>query len=183
MSRLMKNYIVEEIAGKLDGLDGVIIVGFEGLTVEHAEVLRGMLSEQELGMTVVKNALAARALEKVGMGPVSEYLEGQSAFLYGRNDGTITVTRLLGDFTKKTKSKAVQIRGGFLDGRVLDAEAASALAKLPTRLEMIGKVVTQAKSPGAMLAGAIRGPGGTIAACIESLVKKLEGEQGGGEEG
>jgi large subunit ribosomal protein L10 len=181
MSRLLKNLIVDEIAGTLEGLEGVIVAGFEGLTVEHSEILRGMLAEHELGMTVVKNALAAHALERVGMGPASSLMEGQSAFFYGRNDGTITVTRVLADFSKKTKSNAVKIRGGFLDGTLLDAEQATGLAKLPTRTEMIGQVAAQARTPGAKLAGAILGPGGRIAACIESLAEKLEKEQGGGD--
>jgi len=175
----MKGWIVDQLTSELDGLDGMIVAELKGMTVEQSESLRGLLADQDLHMTVVKNSLAARAFEKVGMGPASSLLGGQSAVLYGAADGTITVSRVLSEFTRKMKAPTVEVRGGFLEGQLLSKEDAEGLAKLPTRLEMIGIVTGQARSPGARVAGALAGPGARLAGCIQSLVEKLEKEGGG----
>jgi large subunit ribosomal protein L10 len=91
--------------------------------------------------------------------------------------------RVLGDFAKKTKSTALEVRGGYLEGRLLGAEETKGLAKLPTRGEMIAMVVGQTGSPGSRLASSILAAGSRIASCIEALVEKREKEeeQGQGE--
>jgi len=177
MARLLKEYIVEELKQKLADVDGVVVVNFTGLSVDKTETFRTLLAEQDLSMTVVKNSLAALACESLGMGEVAQVLDGQVAFLYGENEGVITVSRILRDFS--AKNKELKIRGGYLEGTLLGPEDVAELAKMPTRLEMIGRVMGQILSPGANLGGALLGPGGRIAGCLESRAEELE--KGGAE--
>ncbi len=177
MSRVIKNYMVEELVTKLSDSDGIVIVSFEGFTVEASEQFRGLLAEQELSMTVVKNSLAEKACEQVGFGGVGDLMSGQVAFLYGRNEGVISVSRILKDFTKKNKH--VTVRGGFMDGTLLEPKDVAALADMPTRLEMIAQVVGQIQSAGGNLVAALNGPGGRIAGAIKQRAEDLE--KGGGE--
>ncbi len=173
MSRMLKGYIIEELKGRLTGADGIIFVNFEGMTVDTAEEFRGILADENLSMTIVKNSLAARACHELGMEGVAESLAGQVAFLYGENDGVVSVSRLLKDFTKKNKT--IKVRGGIMDGAVLEAGDVKALADMPTRPEMIAKVVGQILSAGGNIAAALNGPGSKIAGCVEKHADNLEG--------
>lgn len=173
MSRMVKDHVIRELTERLSGADGMVAVNFEGLTVEKSEEFRGLLAEQDLSMTVVKNSLAVKAAENVGMGDVSSILGGQIAFLYGGNEGVISVSRLLKDFTKKNKK--IKIRGGVMDGTLLDEKNIKDLADMPTRTEMIGQVMAQILSAGGNIVGAMQGPGGVIAGCIEKHADNQEG--------
>ena len=71
---------------------------------------------------------------------------------------------------------ALEIKGAFLEGKVLDADATRELAKLPNRAELQGRIVMSINSPGAGLVSAVGSAGGIIAGCIKSIVEKGQKE-------
>lgn len=98
-------------------------------------------------------------------------LTGPCAIAYG-GDSIIDVAKVMMEWSKKLEP--LEIKGGFLEGTVLDAKAGQELARMPNRQELQGMVVGQALSPGSNLAGALGGPAGYIAGCVEALAEKLE---------
>ncbi|MHC4929673.1 MAG: 50S ribosomal protein L10, partial [Planctomycetota bacterium] len=65
-------------------------------------------------------------------------------------------------------------KGAYVDGTLMAGDGVKELSKMPTRVELQGQVVQLALTPGTNVAGALVGPGGVIAGCIESVIEKLE---------
>ena len=104
---------------------------------------------------------------------VNVYLDGPSAICYG-GESIVDVAKALSDWKKKIA--AIEFRGGLVEGSALDAAGVEALAKLPSKTELMGQVVMLAQSPGTRLAAQIGAPAARIAGCVKTLIEKLEGD-------
>jgi large subunit ribosomal protein L10 len=136
--------------------------------------MRGDLKSKQICLNVVKNSLARNAMKDLGFSDVGSMLQGPCAVAHGAED-IVSLAKVLVEWDKKLEH--FKIKGGYLDGQVLDAEGAQALAKMPSRTELQATVIMLAKSPGSRIAGAIGGPAGYIAGCIKTLTDKLEGSE------
>ncbi len=171
MSKRVKGFIEQELKNRFEGVSEFVVVSLRGIPGIENNQMRGELLQKNIRLTVVRNSLAARACSELGMGPISELFSGPTAVAIGADD-IVELSKELADWDKKLDR--FEIKGAFLEGKVLDAEAARALAKMPSRTELQATVVMIAKSPGARLAGAITAPAGVIAGCIKSLIEKRE---------
>jgi large subunit ribosomal protein L10 len=104
---------------------------------------------------------------------MSQLFSGPCAIVYG-GDSIVDVAKEMVDWSKEIE--LLEIKGGFLEGSVIDVKGVSDLAKMPSRGELQGTIVQLARSPGASLAGALNSPGAMIAGAIKALVEKLESE-------
>jgi large subunit ribosomal protein L10 len=84
----------------------------------------------------------------------------------------VDAAKELVDWAKKVK--AIELKGAFLDGAVLDGKAANALAKMPTRRELHAQIAACAMSPASQIAGALVGPSSMIAGCVKTIIEKAE---------
>jgi large subunit ribosomal protein L10 len=112
-----------------------------------------------------------RALTKLKMESALELFMGPCVVAYG-GDSIVDCAKELSVWTGKVK--AIHIKGAYLEGASLDDKGAQGLSKMPSRVELQGRIIMLAKSPGAKLAGAIRGPAGKIAGCIKTIIEKSE---------
>lgn len=172
MSKYIKGLLQKELEQKFAEVDDFLVLDTRGVNGNENNELRGALKGKGIKLTVVKNVLMRQALEGKGLSSaVSLFLAGPCTVAYG-GDSVVDIAKECANWSKKVE--AIGFKGAFVDGSVMDAEDAKALAKLPNRSELQGIILVLAQSPGAKVAGAIVSPGGIIAGCIKRLVDKFE---------
>ena len=172
MSYFVKNLIQTEYEKKFEGVSSFVVVNTKGLSGVDNNVLRGELKEKGIRMTVVKNSLMRLILQKMEMDSASSIFDtGPCTVAYG-GDSVVDVAKELVDRAKKIK--AIQFKGAYVDGTVMDGDGVKELSKMPNRAELQAQAVQLVLSPGSNLAGALVGPGSVIAGCVKSLIEKLE---------
>lgn len=174
MPNIVKKIISNELEQAFDGIEGLVLVSFGGLTVEESEALRNELAEKGVGFRMVQNSLARRVLLAKGFEFPKEALKGNTGVAYGDAEATITAAKIF--TTKQVKAIGkVKIKAGMLEDNVLNAEDAAQLADVPDRDTLR-----------AMLLGALSGPAralvGTIHAVPGGLARVIQAHADQGEE-
>ena len=155
MPRPNKVAIVEEITADMKATEAYYLVDFRGITVTEATDLRGRLRTVDASLTVVKNTLAKRAAAEAGVEGLDVLLEGPTAIAFCRGD-LVAPAKVLQGFIREKKK--LVIKGGYLQSRVLQAAQVEQLATLPSREELIAKVVGGIAAPLYGLANVLTGP-------------------------
>ena len=172
MSYLVKNLVQNEYEKIFNDISEFVVVDLTGVSGVDNNILRGELKKKGIHMTVVKNSLMCLALQKLGMDAAcGVFAAGPCTVAYG-GDSVVDVAKEVVDWAKKIK--AITPKGAYVDGMLMTGDGVKELSKMPTRVELQGQVVQLALTPGANVAGALLGPGGVIAGCIESVIEKLE---------
>ena len=172
MSYLVKNLVQNEYEKIFNDISEFVVVDLTGVSGVDNNILRGELKKKGIHMTVVKNSLMCLALQKLGMDAAcGVFAAGPCTVAYG-GDSVVDVAKEVVDWAKKIK--AITPKGAYVDGLLMAGDGVKELSKMPTRVELQGQVVQLALTPGANVAGALLGPGGVIAGCIESVIEKLE---------
>ncbi len=142
MARADKQAAVAEIVESFNDAAGAVLTDYRGLTVKELQDLRRSLGENA-DYAVVKNTLAKLAAQEAGISGFDELLTGPTAIAFLRGD-VVEAAKGLRDFAKA--NPALIIKGGYLDGRPIDAKEVAKLADLESRDVLLGKLA------GAMLA-------------------------------
>jgi large subunit ribosomal protein L10 len=142
MARAEKQAAVAEIVDSFNDAAGAVLTDYRGLTVKELQELRRSLGENA-DSAVVKNTLAKLAASEAGMNGFDELLVGPTAIAFLNGD-VVEAAKGLRDFAKA--HPALIIKGGYLDGKAIDAKEVAKLADLESRDVLLGKLA------GAMLA-------------------------------
>ena len=168
MSKQLKNWLREDFRRRLGDERSVVVLRIEKFTVSSANDLRGSLRRHGARMTVLRNRIARRTFDELGMGDAGKVVKGMSAVAYGGKDGLPAVSRVLSDWTKKNKDAGVQILGGYMDGQVLSAPEVEAVAGLPGQPEPDSHAILAPGWP----SGA---PGDGLADVVAQLIPSISG--------
>jgi large subunit ribosomal protein L10 len=173
MSKYSKGLLRMELEKKMSAgaITDFVVVSVKGVGGVDNNEMRGQLKQKGMKLLVVKNSLFKQALAGGEMKAAAELFVGPCAVAYG-GDSIVDVAKEIAVWKKQIR--AVELRGAFLEGSVLDSEAAEQLSKMPTRIELQGQIVAIAQSPGGALAGALVGAAGVIAGCIKAIVEEGE---------
>jgi len=140
----LKSPIVDEISANIKDAASVVLVDYRGLTVEQDTALRKQLREAGVTYKVYKNTLMNFAFKGTDCEGLAPYLEGPSAIAISTTDATAPA-RVLAKFAK-TADK-LEIKAGVVEGTTYDAAGIGAIAKIPSREELLGRLLGSMKSP------------------------------------
>lgn len=142
----MKKGVVAEIAAKLQKSASCVVVDYKGLKVEEVTELRNKFREAGIDYKVYKNTLVRRAAAEVGnMAQFDDVnLVGTNAIAFGYED-PVAPAKIVNDFAK-THPK-LELKMGFVEGEFYDAENIKKLAEIPSREELIAKLLGSLKAP------------------------------------
>jgi large subunit ribosomal protein L10 len=135
---------VEEILTELKSSEIYFLMDHRGLTVAEATELRTRLRAVDATLMVVKNTLARRAAVEAGVEGMDELFSGPSAVAFCHGD-PVGPAKVLQVFIREKKKFSV--KGGYLQRRVLQAAQVDSLATLPSREELVAKVVGGIAAP------------------------------------
>jgi large subunit ribosomal protein L10 len=142
--RQLKEEKVLEIREKLEKAQAVIMVKYQGLTVEEDTELRKGLREAGVEYKVYKNTLVTRAANELGFEGLVQYLEGPVAVAFGYDDPTAPA-RILNDFAKT--HKVMELKAGLVQGEIFDEAKIKELASVPSKEVLIAKLLGSFKAP------------------------------------
>ena len=140
----LKQPVVDEIKGLLDGAQSAVIVDYRGLTVEQDTKLRKNLREAGVVYKVYKNTLIKRAVEGTEFEGLTAHLEGPTAIAISKEDATAPA-RILFNFTKE--AEALELKAGVVEGTYYDQDGIKVIATIPSREELLSKFLGSIQSP------------------------------------
>ena len=140
----LKAPIVHEIKGYVSDAKSVVLVDYRGLTVEQDTRLRRELREAGVVYKVYKNTMLHLAFDGTDYAQLDKDLEGPTAIAFGIEDETAPA-RILNKFSKE--AEALQIKSGIVDGEYYDEAGVKVLATIPSKDELISKLLGSLQSP------------------------------------
>ncbi len=171
MPKPEKVQMVQEIQERLSKVQGAVIADYRGLDVATITELRKQLREAGVEFKVLKNTLTILAAREVGLDDLEQFLTGPTAIAFGYDD-PVTAAKIISDFAKKNKD--LEIKGGLVEGKVLDANGVKALADLPSREVLLSMVLRGMQAPIAGMVNVLQGNIRNLVYALEAVRKKKE---------
>ncbi len=134
MNRTQKEAFVEHLRGQLDGAQSVILTSYQNLEVNTINELRSEFRKNNVEFHIVKNTLTKLAIAGSDKESIGALLSGPTAIAYSMDDA-VAPAKIVNDFAKKNKEK-FEVKGGFIEGEVLDVAGVANLANLPSKDEL-----------------------------------------------
>ncbi len=150
--------------------EGIILANFIGMDTAQMNELKSQIREVGGNLMVVKNTLLRIALRDLGLPAPDNLLEGPTAITYGKD--LTKVAKKLVDYSKD--SGLPQIKGALLGTRLLSPEEVEMLAKLPSREELLGKLVGNLQAPIYGLVYVLSGVIRSLIYVLQARAKQLE---------
>lgn len=166
MPTVQKENLVDQIKERLAASEGIILADYRGLTVKEMEELRTKVRGSGADLKIYKNRLTQIALRELAMPSLDEYLMGPTALVFVSED-PVAPAKVLQDFAKG--HPALEIKGGFVQSQVVDSSSVKAIASLPSREELIGKIMSLMISPVRGFMGMANAPASAFARVIQAV--------------
>jgi large subunit ribosomal protein L10 len=176
LNRDQKAAVIDEVAAQISESEAVFAVDYRGISVPQAADLRTKLRDADASFRIVKNTLTLRAADKAGAEALKELLEGPTAMTFVRGDAA-AAAKALSDFRRASGGTLLEFKGGWMNGAPLGAPEIEAIAKLPSRDVLYGRLVGMVASP---LTGLVTSLGGLIGGLARQLQQMADQELVGG---
>lgn len=148
-----KAEIVAGITEQFQNAESAVVVNYRGLTVAQVTELRAELRAAGVKMEVIKNTYLRRAADAAGYEGLDEVFTGPTAIAFGSEDVTAPA-RIMKKFAKQFD--ALEIKGGFIQGKIASLEQLDELAGLPDRDGMLSMLLSVLQAPVRNVAYAVK---------------------------
>lgn len=166
---------VATLTKDLEGVQGLVVAGYDGVKTPELNELREKLRAQKGECRIVKNTLAKIALKNRGVEKFQDYFDGQSALVIYRGDAAAT-TKVLVDFEKAHENW--KIRAGYLDGQVMPLKDLRVFAALPSKPVLLAKLLGALQAPLSRFQGVMQAPLRYLVNSLDQVAKKKEAAGG-----
>lgn len=165
---------IAELADRLSRSQLTVIADYRGLSVEALQGFRAKLKPLDSEFRVAKNTLTRIAAEQVGIEGLEAQLEGPTAILFAYGD-VVAPAKALSEFVRS--SRILEVRAGVMNNQILSAADVEAIASLPPREELLGKLVGLLASPMTRTVGVLSGPARSFVYLSNARVEQLGGSE------
>ena len=155
-----KKAIVAALAERLKEAQAGVIADYRGLTVAQDTELRAKLREAGVEYTIVKNTLTRFAAKEIGLEGLDPILHGPTALATSSTD-VVAPAKVLVEFAKANEQ--LEIKAGFVDGKVIDANEVKVYASIPNKETLISKML-----------GSLQAPIGSLVRTLDAIAKNME---------
>ena len=169
MGKLVKDRMVKELTKRYQNVTNCLVVNYRGLNALQASNLRNYLRGNNIRINVIKNSVGRFTFKEFGIDrDVSKFMDGPSALIFSepksKADDPITLSKSVVTWREKNpaEAKVLLIRGGYLDGRLVETEIVVQFSRLPSREILLSQ-----------LAGAFNAPLSRLAFVLNNLPQKL----------
>lgn len=171
-TKAFKNNKVEEIKESISKAKVAIVSDYRGLSVADITDLRRRLQKEDGDYTVVKNTLAKIAIKDTQFEGLEEFLNGPSAIAFGFGD-EVAPAKVILKYLKEAK-KTNEVKGGVLDGKVISANDVKEISNLPSKQELLAKIMGSLNSPAQGIANTLNGVTRALVIAMEEVRKQKE---------
>ncbi|WP_077368855.1 50S ribosomal protein L10 [Anaerosalibacter sp. Marseille-P3206] len=166
-----KQRIVEEIKGKVDEAQAVVLVDYRGLNVEELTELRSKYREAGVEYKVYKNTMMRFAFKDAGYEDFNEHLTGPNGVAFGFDD-PVQVAKITHEFAKEHEK--LEIKAGIVDGKIIDIEEVKSLASLPSKEVLVAQALAGLNAPITGFVNVLQGNIRNLVYALDAIRKQQE---------
>jgi len=168
VDRAQKEKVVEELGQIFESSGVVVVAHYQGLTVAEMQDLRAKVREAGGSVRVAKNRLAKIALDGTPAAGIADLMTGMTVLAY--SEDPVAAAKAADEYAKDNDKYV--ILGGAMGENILDTDGVKAVAKMPSREELIASIVGCIGAPASNIAGAIGAPASNIASVLSTIEEK-----------
>lgn len=173
ISRARKEQLVQQYSELIANSSALLFTDYRGTRVPQIQALRGKMGEHAATYAVVKNTLLGIAMRQAGIDVETDLLTGANGVIFLGEDIGKGV-KALKDWLKETKITTMVIKGAVMENSAVDATGAEALADLPTKEQMLAKVLGTINAPASSLVRIISAPQSSLVRVINAHFEKQQ---------
>ena len=164
-----KKLVVEDIKEKIQNAKSVVLVKFNGLTVAEDTELRREFRKNNVEYKVLKNTLVRRAFNDMGITDFDEDLNGPTSVAFGADE--TGASKVIMEAVKKYQDK-VSVKSAFVDGSKVDVAGVKALASMPSKEQLIAKMLGSIQAPIANFVGVLSAMPRSLVLALNAIAEK-----------
>lgn len=169
----LKKDKVEKLSEKFKDAKSIVLADYRGLTVEQDTKLRKAMREADIDYSVIKNSIIHFAARENGYDELDQYLSGPTALAISFKD-PVAPSKVLSKFAKEYK--VLEIKAGIVEGDIVDLEGIKSIANLPSREELVAKVVGGLSSPLYGIVNVLNANIRGLAVALNAIAEKKQAE-------
>lgn len=172
VGKIFRKILVDTIKDGVENNDSTFLLSYSSVSAIEMDGLRKGLKPTGASVYIAKNRLARIALRQVKQEKFAQNIEGQTAFVWGGGD-SVAVSKVLMKFIKECKG--VTIKGGLLEGAILEKEDVQRMSELPSREVLLAQLLQVILSPLTRLAGIMNSKSRDLLSILKQLSEKKGG--------